>query len=219
MEIGIFVAGRLGSKRLPKKLILPFGESNLWDIACKKLNHLPDEYEKVVLINEPELINIAEKYENIRIILRSKTSSIGNAEDASVYEDVDKMKSDYIMWINPCLSMVQTATIEGALDYYKQSDKRYLESVKSFKSWLFNSEGKLITDTDFNKLNTKSVNGIYEAAHAFRIFPKKEFLKTWKMLGTDLLIYPISSLESMDVDTELDYTIALECYKKYTGKT
>lgn len=46
MKLGVFIAGRLGSERLPNKLVLPLGDSCLWEMACKKLSELPNKYEK-----------------------------------------------------------------------------------------------------------------------------------------------------------------------------
>ena len=40
--IGIFIAGRLESERLPNKLILPLGNTCLWEIACRKLAKIED---------------------------------------------------------------------------------------------------------------------------------------------------------------------------------
>ena len=49
MKIAVFIPGRLNSERLPNKLVLPLGHSNIWDIACSKLNELPSKYEKIAL--------------------------------------------------------------------------------------------------------------------------------------------------------------------------
>ena len=49
-QIGVFIPARTTSKRLPNKIILPFGETNLFDIACKKLEQLPKEYGRYALI-------------------------------------------------------------------------------------------------------------------------------------------------------------------------
>jgi len=200
--------GRLGSERLPNKLILPFGESCLWDIACKKLNSLPKHYEKVVLICEKELIDIAKKYPNIKIIKREESTSKADSPLNFVFKDIDKMESEYVMFLNPCLSMLQTDTIRDSLEFYETQEKIYLESVKRFRNWLWKPGGKLVFDIDFKSLNTKYLPKIYEDAHAFRIFPKKEFLETGYMLKPYPLIYEINEVESTDVDTKLDFKIA-----------
>jgi CMP-N-acetylneuraminic acid synthetase len=217
--IGIFMPGRLGSERLPNKLILPFGESCLWDIACKKLNELPKHYEKAVLVCEKELIDIAKKYPNIKIIKRDEQTAKADNPLNFVFKDIDNMESEYVMFLNPCLSMLQTAKIRDVLEFYEVNDKIYLESVKRFRNWLWKSGGELVFDIDFKSLNTKYLPKIYEDAHAFRIFPKKEFLETGYMLKPYPLIYEISDSEAIDVDTELDYKVALECYNKQNGKT
>ena len=210
--IGIFMPGRLGSERLPNKLILPFGKSCLWDIACKKLNELPDEYEKVVLVKDQELIDIAKKYKNIKILIRSEESNV-SSEVRVDFKDIGQMSSDYIMFLNPCISTLPGAIVSDVLRFFEKSNKKYLESVKSFKSWLYGADSKLLFDIDFKSLNTKAFKDKFEGAHAFRIFPKKDFLETGKMSNDkDFCMYEISELEAVDVDTELDYKVAKVIY-------
>jgi CMP-N-acetylneuraminic acid synthetase len=212
MKIGIFIPGRLNSQRLPNKLILPIGDSCLWDIALSKLNSLPDKYEKVVLCNDNELIKIAKKYKNIKIIKRDESTKT-DRELKYIYRDIEQMKSTYIMFLNPCQPMLKINTIISALEYFENNHLEYMESVVPFKNWVFNHHGRVINKMNYKTLSTKDVKTWYLDGNAFRIFPKDVFLKTGYMLRPNHSIYPISKLESIDIDTREDFTIAKSVYE------
>jgi CMP-N-acetylneuraminic acid synthetase len=207
MTLGIFVPGRLQSQRLPEKLILPLGDTCLWEIALKKINDLPNKYEKVALCNDWELLDIATKFKNIQIIVRDDSTKV-DGDLNFIYKDVGKMHSNHIMFFNPCLPMIKRRTIVKALEYYENNNCNYLESVKPFKNWVFDENGKAVNHIDYKRMSTKEVKTWYLDANAFRIFNKNFFLEDGYMLKKGHAIFSISELESIDVDTEEDYAIA-----------
>ena len=210
MKLGIFVPGRLNSQRLPNKLILPIGDSCLWDIALKKLSNLP--YEKVALCNDKQLIDTASKYDNIDIIVRSDDTKIDGKLN-HIFRDIDKMKATHVMFFNPCLPFLEEATITLALKYFEARNLEYLESVVPFRNWVFDENGRPVNKMDYTTLSTKTIKTWYMDANAFRIFNKKQFLETGKMLDDGFGIYPITKMESFDIDTKEDYIIVKAIYE------
>lgn len=199
--------GRLDSERLPNKLLLPLGTSNLWDMACKKLNNLPDEYSKYVLVYDKELIQIAEKYPNIQIVLRDVGTVKADGPLSYVFGDVKQMKESYLMFLNPCLSLLTEETIVAALQEFISSEAEYATSVKPFNNWLF-YKGKPLTEIDYKALSTKSIFGYQQAAHAFHIFNRKQFLEDGMMLKPEMKLIHVPVEQLVDVDTAEDYEFA-----------
>jgi len=212
MKLGVFVPGRLQSQRLPNKLILPLGNSCLWEIACKKLSELPDEYEKAVLCSDKELIDIAVKYD-IPVILRDVATTKADGPLNFVFKDIIHMTSTHLMFLNPCLPLLTTETIINALGYTKDNNIEYMESVVPFKNWVFDSKGKPVNRMDYTTLSTKELETWYLDANAFRVFNKEQFLKDGMMLKPNHEIFIIPTNESVDVDTKEDFEIA-ECMIK-----
>jgi CMP-N-acetylneuraminic acid synthetase len=214
-KIGIFIPGRIKSERLPNKLVLPLGESSLWEIACKKLNDLPNEYSKYALCYDQELIDIAKKYKNIKIIVRNKETSEVDGPLKFIFKDLENIEDTHLMFLNPCLSLLSEQTIISTLEQFKASDKDYATSVKPFKNWLFKEDSTAVTDINYQRLTTKEVNGYWQAAHAFHIFNKKNFFEDGHMLKDGHDIIKIESQEElMDVDTLEDYEYAKSKLKK-----
>lgn len=204
-QIGIFIPGRLKSERLPNKLILPLGNFNLWDMACKKLNQLSSQFNKYVLCYDEELINIANKYSNLKVIVRDKTTTEVDGPLTYIFKELKDLPDDYLMFLNPCLSFLKEETILESLIQFQNSPKEYATSVKEYKNWLWNSDVENLTPIDYESLSTKTIPVHYEAAHCFHIFNRKMFFENGKMLNNDLELIKIPNEEVIDVDTHNDY--------------
>lgn len=207
-QTGVYIPARLNSERLPKKLILPFGGTCLFDIACNKLNNLPDEINKYVLVYEDELIQIAKKYKNIKIIIRSEESA--NAEEplSFLFNAMKNVEDTHLMFLNPCLAFLKISTIIESLNSFNNSKYDYATSVKSLQNWLFNMDGTSINEVNYKELNTKFINPVYQAAHCFHIFNKNIFFEDGYMLKKEFLPIIISKEEVIDVDTQEEYYYA-----------
>lgn len=209
MTLGIFIPGRLASERLPNKLLLSLGNSCLWEIACQKLEAMSRFSNVYALTCDKELISIAEKYPNIKIILRSKESSSVDGPLTCTFGGVSHMRDSHLMFLNPCLAFLTQKTIETSHAKFQWSGAHdYATSIKPFRNWLFNAQGESISPIDYKELNTKDIPNMYQAAHCFHIFNRKRFLEDGQMLKSGHLLLPVPEEETTDVDTLEDYKYA-----------
>lgn len=204
MSIGVFISGRLGSERLPRKLILPIGDSCLWDMACSKLQGLTDSYNKYVLAEGGILADIARKYSGLNVIVRDKKTALTDSPLSFLFKDISQVNDDHLMFMNPCQSFLKIGTIEKALERFKENKAEYGTSVKPFRNWLFD-EGKSLNEIDYKTLSTKEIKPIWQAAHCFHIFNRESFFKDGYMLKPGLILLPVPENEALDVDTYEDY--------------
>lgn len=208
-KLGIFFPIRLESERLPNKLILPLGNSNLIEICCKKLNEISNKYDKYVLCpNDKKILDIVNKYKNIKIIIRDKETCLVDGPLKFIYKDLEKLDNTHLMFLNGCLYNLSKETIERACNEFINSSYDYATSVKELKNWIFDENFKSINYIDFEKLNTKLIKPIYQTAHCFHIFNKNKFFKDGKMLSKKFLKILIKDEETLDIDNFIDYKIA-----------
>lgn len=210
MSIGIFIPARTTSNRLPGKILLPFGESNLFDIACKKVSELPSRFGKYALICEPELIKIAESY-GLKVLLRDVETINIDDPIVKVMEAVEQADDKYLMFLNPCLAFFSTEMILESLEKFEELLNygiEYATSVKPFHNWIFDINSNPITPINYSELNTKNIAGLVQAAHCFHIFNKDEFLKTGQMLREGHGLIQVPDIATIDVDTLEDYKYA-----------
>jgi CMP-N-acetylneuraminic acid synthetase len=213
-KIGVYIPGRLKSERLPNKLILPLGDKCLWDMACEKLNDLPNKYNKYVLCCDKELITIAEKYPNLQIIQRQKHTAEVDEPLDYIFQDLKGCEDTHLMFLNPCLSLLKPETILKSLEHFENSECDSATSVKIYKNWLWNQTLSNLTPMDRKTLSTKSIPVHFEAAHCFHIFNRSRFFETGEMLDKyhDLIL--IDKSELMDVDDMVDYEYACFIFEK-----
>lgn len=205
MSIGIFIAGRLGSERLPNKLILPIGESNLWDMACRKLNSIGNQYNCYVLAEEGSLVEIASQYPNLKVIVRDKRTAEVDSPLSYIFKDLKDVTDEHLMFLNPCLSFLKASTIEHSVKTFEENEWDYATSAKPFKNWLFDEQFRSVSEIDYKVLSTKDIKPLWQAAHCFHIFNREEFFETGCMLQEGLGLIEILEEETIDVDTLEDY--------------
>jgi CMP-N-acetylneuraminic acid synthetase len=207
LKLGVFIPGRLSSERLPNKLILPIGESSLWEMACKKLEQLPRKYEKYALCYDKELVDIASKYD-IKVILRDRETAKAEGPLNYIFKDMNHTNCTHLMFLNPCLSFLSADTIIESLEIFEREEMDYATSVKPLQNWLFDKKADPINDINYERLTTKEISPIYQAAHCFHIFNTKNFFDDGQMLKEGHGLISVPEEETIDVDTYDDYAYA-----------
>lgn len=207
-KVGVFIPARLSSERLPNKLILPMGDSCLFEIACKKLNNISNRFNKYALLYDKELINIAKKYTNIEIIIRSKESAMAETPLSFLFEGMKNVEDTHLMFLNPCLAFLKQETIEKTLEDFQNSNADYGTSVKPLQNWIMNKNGEVINEINYKELTTKKIDPLYQFAHCFHVFNKDKFFEDGYMLKDGFKMLTVSEDETTDVDTYSDYIFA-----------
>ena len=209
-NVGIFVPARLSSQRLPNKQILPIGDTCMFEICCKKLDYICKHYgiSTYVLICDDELIDIATKYSNIKIIIRDINTAKAEGPLQYIFKDILSVKEKYLMFLNPCLIFLTPQTIITAICRFLDSGKDYGTSVKKFQNWAWDQEGNQKTDIDYKRLTTKEITPWLQAAHCFHIFNREKFQEDGYMLKDDLALLEIPEEQAVDIDTKEDYEYA-----------
>ena len=204
-NVGVFIAGRLASERLPNKLILPVSDTCLWEKAVSKLSSMPDSIDKYALCYDPELVRIVEKYPNVHLVIRDQHTCEVDGPLTYIFKDLRTLPNSHLMFLNPCLYYLSIDTILSAINLFMKSDKNYATSVKPFANWLFDSDGNALMPINYERLTTKEIEPAMQVAHCFHIFNKEQFFIDGQMLKDDFLKLPVSEDETVDVDTRSDY--------------
>ena len=114
-DICIVVQARLGSQRVPGKMLRPFAATTLVDILFEKLKS-----SKVIPLDniyfseyEDELKQVALK-NSINIFNRSKQSAFSEGEPLSeIYEWHDKLPFKYVILISACNPLLKIETMDS----------------------------------------------------------------------------------------------------------
>jgi len=213
-EICIVVQARLGSERVPGKMLKPFSNSNLVDILFKKLKNLKNISQSNIFLSayEEELKEVARE-NRINIYERSEESAKSEGQPLSeIYEWYKVLPYKYVILISACNPLLKIETIDAFIESFIQSDKDGSFAVFEKKTYYWDKDLKPITDWKGSTImNTKFVDPVYEAAHCL-------YASRMDWIGDGLWmddkspaqpeLFTMEELEAFDIDYEWQFKIA-----------
>jgi len=220
-DICVVVQARLGSERVPAKMLKDFAGTTLMDIMCQKiLNSKSIPKENFFLsIHEQELLDNASKYD-LNVFQRSEKSA--NSEGTpltDMYEWWNKLPFKYCILLNACAPFMQIETIDGFVEAYKNSDSDGLFGVMKKKNYFWNTDGELVTNWPDGQacMNTKFVETTYEAAHCLYagrmdLIGDGIWMGDFQTAG-DIELYPMEEFECLDIDYQWQFDMCETIYK------
>ena len=217
-DVCVVIQARLGSTRVPGKMLRPFAGTTLVDILFEKLNSskiIPSE-NIYFSAYEDELKEVGRKH-NINIFDRSEQSAFSEGEPLSeIYEWHDKLPYKYVVLISACNPLLTIETIDDFFNFYLQSDRDGAFGVFEKKTYYWNRYGEAITDwKGETRLNTKYVEPVYEAAHCLYaskmdIIGDNHWMDSQSPPQPELFI--MDELEAFDIDYEWQFKVGETLY-------
>jgi len=218
-DICVVVQARLGSQRVPRKMICDFCGTTLVDILFEKLKHLKGVPKSNIYFSayEQELKDIACKH-GINIFHRSEESANSEGEPLSeIYEWHDKLPYKYVVLISACNPLLKVETIESFVRSFVECKKDGAFAVFPKKTYYWETNGKTITNwKGATIMNTKFVDPVYEAAHCLYA-SRLDIIKDGFWMDTKSPPEPelveVDELECFDIDYEWQFKVAELLYK------
>lgn len=219
-KISVLINARLSSSRMQSKMIRPYADTCLLDIAMGKLNKLDYFEHRFLAVAEKELMEKAREFENIEILERKKESvAPGPHHPMITFEHYTRIPTEYFFVINSCSVFLSLDTIKAAFDTFQQTNYRaYISSVET-RDWIFNKSGEPITHKNPDGYqNTSDGQIFYRATHAFYIANRDYFIKNngklWNLTINDPYLLRMPMEESLDIDTDFDFEVSQSLYMK-----
>ncbi|MEJ1354049.1 MAG: acylneuraminate cytidylyltransferase family protein [Candidatus Sedimenticola sp. (ex Thyasira tokunagai)] len=214
-NISALIAVRSGSVRVKNKNLRKFCESNLLELKIKQLKEIDELDQIVVNSNCDEMLNIAEK-NNVIAIKRDNYFSSNIVSMSEVFENMAKqIESEYIMYANCTNPLVKTQTYQSAINEFFNNSKEYdsLASCHDIKDFLY-LDGKALNYDPQNQPRSQDLPNIVALNFAISIISKKGMIKNKNIIGQNPIFYKLDEVESVDIDTPLDFFNAENIYKK-----
>lgn len=212
-DVCIIVQARLGSERVPGKMLRDFAGTTLVDLLLTKLQKskvIPSENIHCSLYEE-ELKDVARKY-NVNIFNRSEESANSEGDPLTeIYEWHDKLPYKYVVLISACNPLLTIETIDSFVESFMTSDQESSFAVFEKRTYYWDQNGNSITDwKGATIMNTKLVDPIYEAAHCLYasrmdIISDGFWMDTKSPAEPDLFV--MEELEAFDIDYEWQFKL------------
>ena len=177
-----------------------------------------DNIDQIVIDTNSDIIKsdvpkIFEKHMD-RIIIYDRPEHLWPGDTATndlltnVIEDL-KLDADLYLQTHVTNPLLKTKTIDDAINKYKQNEKDYecLFSVKTLHTRFYNKDGQDMNHNRFKLIPTQDLDPIYEENSCIYLFTKEVLDKYKARIGKNALLFPMSDIESQDIDWEEDFVI------------
>lgn len=226
-DILFIIQARLGSHRVPQKMLRPFAGTNLFEISLKKVleSDIPNDQFRAS-VYEPELKAVVEKY-SLSCYDRSEESANCESDLPVVYEWHDKFPEyKYAVLINACNLFLSVETINRFLKEYISSEHDGMFAVIPKKQYFWDDSGNMLTKWPDGAImmNTKEVGTTYEAAHVLYA-GRLDLIAEGMWMGEPPYrknapaLVEISEFESLDIDYEWQFEVYTTYWEKLYGKS
>jgi CMP-N-acetylneuraminic acid synthetase len=209
-DLALILPVRRDSERVPNKMLRPFAGSTLYDIALEKLE--PFKAIAYVAAHETEFLRAAAN-RGFRLIERS-AESVTSEQPREIHRYMETMTESHILFVNACNPLLRHESIARAIDIFDRSiasgTAHGVFSVQQCTKIVFDQERRRV-HSGREMYNSKLRPPCYLGADALALFPRQRFLETgqlWTFSPGDPEFIVLDDVESIDVNTELDFEFA-----------
>lgn len=214
MSITALIPARLGSSRVSKKVLLPFGQNETllsWKIKQLK-NVLPDD-QIVVSSESEEILDIALKL-GVGVHRRDYYLSDGHKASFSevitgIVKDID---AEHIAWVTVVCPLMNTAEYQDSFNDYKDyvinGDYDSLVGVSAAKEYFWDKNGPLNYRANKNHVISQELPDWYKVTNSVYMSSKQDILKNEYLIGEKPYLKVLPKHCGIDIDDWIDYKVA-----------
>ena len=132
-----------------------------------------------------------------------------NEANQIIEYDLSKTNGEYFFQTHSTNPLLSVDTIDRAIKkYFNNNNFDSLISVTERRKFYYTMDGEPVNHNPQKLIRTQNGKSLYEENSCIYIFSRKVFEKNFSRVGNNPMLYPISSLESIDIDEPIDFEIA-----------
>jgi N-acylneuraminate cytidylyltransferase len=208
---------RQGSERVKNKNFKPFGGKNLLELKLEKLKQVQGIDAIVVNTDSGQAIEIADRLgvDHFRRQPYYASSSCINSEHWRNLAETTE--ADYVMHTLCTSPLIALDTYAKVVEAYQRqiSTGAYdsVNTVRAVKKFLW-MDGKPINYSIGQSPNSQDLPEIVSLTFGISIISREMMIERGNVVGTRPLFYPLDEVESVDIDTDLEFEFAEYLYNK-----
>lgn len=211
------IAVRAGSQRVKNKNIRPFAYSNLLEIKINQLKKVKQLDEIIVNSDCDKMLSIATA-NGVTAVKRADKYASSDVGMSEVYQHFAEVtESEHIMYANVTNPLVEAENYEEAINLYFDELQRHdsLASCNPVKEFLWR-DGKPVNYDTKNQPRSQDLPNILALNFAISILPRAVMKNKKNIIGDSPTFFELNEVESVDIDTELDFYLAEKLYETLT---
>lgn len=128
---------------------------------------------------------------------------------AILVHDAQHVDEDLLLQTHATNPLLTASTIQKSIDaLLGRPEHDSLMSVTELRSRFYWPDGSPVNHDPANLVRTQDLGPVYEENSCLYVFPREVLDRKAMRVGDHPLLYPIPALEAIDIDEELDFTIA-----------
>ena len=208
------VAVRVGSQRVKDKNIKPFAGSNLLELKLSLLKQVRNIDEIVVDSDSDEMLDIGIAH-GVSVQKRIDYYASSECTNSEFHGHIAETTETDIIFLAPvCAPFVSIESHENSIDYYLQNDFDSVVSVTEVRNHLW-LDGKPLNYDLNNVPNSQDLPDVLKLNYGITIVDREVMKNEKRVVCHSPGFYKLNEIESIDIDTELDFMIAEIIYEKY----
>ena len=198
------------SERVPRKNIKKLCGKPLFHWILDSMSESNYISEIIINTDSKEIAESATSNYDVTIHMRPKNlNNIDSNEANQIIEyDLSKTNGEYFFQSHSTNPLLSSETIDRAIEEYFSNKFDSLMSVTEKRKRYFTLDGEPINHNPKDLVKTQNCKLLYEENSCIYIFSREVFEKNINRIGNNPMLYPISPIESMDIDEPLDFEIA-----------
>lgn len=212
-NITVIIPCRKGSQRVKNKNFKKFANSSLLEIKLKQAKKL----DLPIVINSDSKVaeQLSKKY-NVKFNLRPSYFASSQCNGSEHYEYLaNSVTTEYLMILQTTAPLITNKTINNCLAKFSENINDYdsLITVQHIKkhTWY---DGKPLNYDLKNAVNSQDLKNITFPTFGVIICKTESLKKCKNVITNNCLFYPIDDIESIEIDTNLEFEISELLYKK-----
>lgn len=221
MKITAVIPVRKGSQRVKDKNLRPFAGTTLLDNKIQMLLKVPEIDEIVVNTNSEAAIEFVEiEYEGtkVRAQRREEYYASSQCSGSEFFKHLGEVTDTDVFIYTPCTSpFVKPETVSACIQKFmknlKENDFDCVSTVSSVKEFMW-LDGKAINYDPLNAPNSQNLPDVVALNFGTTVVSRENLIKNHNIIGKKPDFVITSDIESIDIDTPLDFYIAEQMYQK-----
>ena len=215
-NINAFIGCRLGSTRVKFKNLSLIDNKPLFTYLTDSALESSSINNLYLNTDSKYIVNVAKEIYKEKLNYYIRPSHLGSSEaklDDFVYDFMINFPGEITIFFNPCCIFLKSETIEKAIDYFLKNNLDSLCASKVAQTLCFIKNKPINFSFDTGQPRTQDLNPVHCQTCAFFIWKTETFKNAYKKNKAGNFCgkfesYGLSTLESIDIDTEEDFLIA-----------
>lgn len=218
MKITAVIPIRKGSQRVKDKNLRPFAGTTLLDIKIKVLLQVPEIDEIIVNTNSEAAIELVElEYAGTKVTYHRRAEFYASSEcsGSMFFKHLGEVTDTDVFVYTPCTSpFIKPETISKCIrQFLDNPEYDCLATVSSIKEFMW-LDGNPLNYNPLHAPNSQDLPNVVALNFGTTVVGRDTLIANRNIIGKNPQFVITDEIESVDIDTPLDFYLAEQMYKR-----